>query len=95
MTTAQANHPQRRVALLLNWRSKGYARPHYGLVDDEELLRTGKSIFLSTDGRLLSATRDDLLLLQAAANAVVAAPIGDGLAGLHERNEKLFSACEL
>ena len=71
MTLAQTHHPQRRVALLLNWRNKGFARPHYGLVDDEELLRTGKSIFLSTDGRLLSATRDDLLLLQDAVGAVV------------------------
>lgn len=75
MTNAQTNHPQRRVALLLNWRSKGYARPHYGLVDDEELLRTGRAIFLSTDGRLLSATRDDLLLLQEAVGAVVDSPM--------------------
>ena len=53
-----------RVALLLNWRGKGCSRPYYGLVDDEELLRTGKSIFLSTDGRQLLATCADLLLLQ-------------------------------
>ena len=75
MTTAKTNHPQRRVALFLNWCGKGYARPHYGLVDDEELLRTGRAIFLSTDGRLLSATRDDLLLLQEAVGAVVDSPM--------------------
>ncbi len=55
-----------RMALLLNWRSKGYFRPHYGLVDDEELLRTGISTFLSTDGRHLPATSHELLLLQEA-----------------------------
>lgn len=75
MTIAQAIQPQRRVALLLNWRSKGYARPHYGLVDDEELLRTGRAIFLSTDGRLLLATRGDLLLLQEAVGAVIDGPM--------------------
>lgn len=73
MTTTPALQKQLRVALLLNWRSKGYSRPHYGLVDDEELSRTGKSTFLSTDGKQLSATRADLLLLQQAANNVVTA----------------------
>ena len=57
-----------RVALLLAWRSKGFARPRYGLVDDEELLRTGRSAFLTTDGQRLSATPHDLLLLQPAAS---------------------------
>ena len=59
-----------RVALLLAWRSKGFTRPRYGLVDDEELLRTGRSIFLSADGLRLSATLQDLLLLQPAASDV-------------------------
>ena len=58
--------PPMRMALLLAWRSKGYSRPHYGLVDDEELLRTGTATFLSTDGQLLPATLQDLLLLQPA-----------------------------
>lgn len=53
-----------RMALLLAWRSKGFARPRYGLVDDEELLRTGKANFLCTDGRMLLAMRNELLLLQ-------------------------------
>lgn len=77
MTNAQTHQPQRRVALLLNWRSKGYARPHYGLVDDEELLRTGRSIFLSADGQRLSATRNDLLLLEQGPGEVAAVPILD------------------
>ncbi len=65
-----------RVALLLAWRSKGFTRPRYGLVDDEELLRTGRSTFLSTDGQQLSTTLQELLLLQpASSDAVVhAAP---------------------
>ena len=75
MKTTPAVQKQLRVALLLNWRSKGYSRPHYGLVDDEELLRTGKSTFLSTDGKQLSATRADLLLLQQAANSVAVATL--------------------
>jgi hypothetical protein len=58
--------PPMRMALLLAWRSKGYSRPHYGLVDDEKLLRTGTADFLSTDGQLLPATLHDLLLLQPA-----------------------------
>lgn len=56
------------MALLLAWRSKGFTRPRYGLVDDEELLRTGRSTFLSTDGQWLSTTLQDLLLLQPAAS---------------------------
>ena len=75
MKTPPAVQKQLRVALLLNWRSKGYSRPHYGLVDDEELLRTGKSTFLSTDGKQLVATRADLLLLQQAANSVAVATL--------------------
>ena len=62
-----------RVALLLNWRSKGCGRPHYGLIDDEELLRTGVTTFLSADGRQLRAGRSDLLLLQEASPDVVSA----------------------
>ena len=61
-----------RVALLLQWRNRGYSRPSYGLVDDEELLRTGRAIFLGTDGQQLPTTRDDLLLLQLATDEVVA-----------------------
>ena len=63
-----------RVALLLNWRDKGCSRPYYGLVDDEELSRTGKSIFLSTDGRRLPVMRADLLLLQHVAGDGSVAP---------------------
>jgi hypothetical protein len=63
-----------RMALLLNWRNTGYSRPHYGLVDDEELLRTGKSTFLGTDGRALRASRDDLLLLQQVTGSAVTTP---------------------
>jgi len=55
-----------RMALLLAWRSKGFTRPRYGLVDDEELLRTGRSSFLMTDGERLHATPQDLLLLHSA-----------------------------
>ena len=57
-----------RVALLLAWRDKGFSRPRYGQVDDEELLRTGRSNFLCTDGRTLLVTRNDLLLLQRASD---------------------------
>jgi hypothetical protein len=52
-----------RMALLLNGRDKGYARPKYGLVDDEILLRKGVATFLATDGQHLEAQRDDLVLL--------------------------------
>ena len=69
MITKQKMQQPMRMALLLAWRSKGYTRPHYGLVDDEELLRTGRAIFLSTDGQQLAATRHDLLLLQPSAPA--------------------------
>jgi len=64
MRIAQAIQKELRMALLLNWRNRGYSRPHYGLVDDEELLRTGRSTFLSADGKQMSARRDDLLLLE-------------------------------
>lgn len=63
-----------RVALLLQWRDRGYLRPPYGLVDDEELLRTGRSTFLGTDGRTLLAHRDDLLLLLQAASDTASEP---------------------
>jgi hypothetical protein len=76
-TIASNAQKQLRVALLLNWRGKGYTRPHYGLVDDEELLRTGKSTFLSTDGRKLTATPADLLLLQLPVGNAVASPLLD------------------
>lgn len=75
MAIASTAQKQRRVALLLNWRGKGLSRPHYGLVDDEELLRTGKSTFLSADGRQLTATPADLLLLQHAVGKAVATPL--------------------
>lgn len=75
MTMTPTRQRELRVALLLNWRGKGYSRPHYGLVDDEELLRTGKSIFLSTDGRQLPAIRADLLLLQHVASEIVEADL--------------------
>lgn len=74
MNTAPTTQKELRVALLLNWRRKGYSRPHYGLVDDEELLRTGMSIFQSADGQLVPATRADLLLLQHVGNNFAAAP---------------------
>lgn len=64
MSIAQKIQKELRMALLLNWRNRGYSRPHYGLVDDEELLRTGRSTFLSADGKQMSARRDDLLLLE-------------------------------
>lgn len=91
MTFAQTIPKQRRVALLLNWRSKGYARPHYGLVDDEELLRTGKSTFLGTDGQRLSATRNDLLLLEQGPSEVVAAPMLDSRAASNQSDEASYS----
>ena len=64
MAIIPTTQKQLRMALLLNWRDRGYSRPRYGLVDDEELLRVGRSTFLSTDGQQLFARRDDLLLLQ-------------------------------
>lgn len=77
MIVTQPVQKELRMALLLNWRNKGYARPHYGLIDDEELLRTGKSIFLSTDGRQLTATLADLMLLPNAVGKVGFAPSPD------------------
>ncbi|MEP7155674.1 MAG: hypothetical protein ABI905_07855 [Betaproteobacteria bacterium] len=56
--------PHLKIALLLAWRSKGFSRPRYGLVNDEELQRTGRSIFLTPDGHQLRTTLTDLLLLQ-------------------------------
>ena len=61
------------MALLLNWRNRGYSRPHYGLVNDEELLRTGRSTFLSADGKQISVRRGDLLLLEHVTGARAAA----------------------
>ena len=72
MTKNSTTQKPLRMALLLAWRSYGYARPRYGLVDDEELLRTGKSTFLCTDGRALPATRNDLLLLHPVSDDVSA-----------------------
>lgn len=63
MKTATSTRIHRRVALLLNWRMRGYFKPPYGLVDDEELLRTGSATFLSGDGRQVVAQRNELLLL--------------------------------
>jgi hypothetical protein len=57
----------RRMALLIQWRDKGYTRPCYGIVDDDELFLTGSSTFLGTDGKQLIATPNDLLLLDMAA----------------------------
>ncbi len=62
--TSPATQTVLRMALLLNWRERGYARPHYGLVNDEELLRTGTAMFLTADGKQVMARRKDLLLLQ-------------------------------
>lgn len=53
-----------RIALLLAWRNKGYSQPRYGLVDDEELLLTGRASFLGTDGLRVAVIPGDLLLLQ-------------------------------
>jgi hypothetical protein len=68
MTKRQLTRKPMRLALLLEWRSRGFTRPRYGLVDDDELLLTGKSIFLSTDGQSLPVIRRELLLLQPASN---------------------------
>jgi hypothetical protein len=62
-----------RMALMVAWRSKGLSRPRYGLVDDEELMRTGKANFLCTDGQQMPATLHDLLLLPPAALDVAGA----------------------
>lgn len=95
MTIAQTVPKQQRVALLLNWRSNGYARPHYGLVDDEELLRTGKSIFLSADGQRLPATRNDLLLLEQGPSEVAAVPILDSRAASRQSDEEHCSGLKI
>jgi len=58
-----------RMALLLPWRSRGFQRPRYGLVDDEELLLRGSALFVTCDGHHLRATRQELLLLEHAASA--------------------------
>lgn len=60
-----------RMALLLPWRSRGFQRPRYGLVDDEELLLRGSALFVTCDGHHLRATRQELLLLE---QATLAAP---------------------
>lgn len=61
-----------RMALFLPWRSRGFQRPHYGLVDDEELLLRGSALFVTCDGHHLRATRQELLLLEQVA---LAAPV--------------------
>lgn len=53
-----------RMALLLHWRSLGYLRPRYGLVDDEELFRVGTAALVCGDGEKLAVTRQELLLLE-------------------------------
>jgi hypothetical protein len=63
-----------RMALLLNWRGKGYARPKYGLVDDELLLRKGSAPFIATDGQRLTALRSDLVLLKPVPAPAAATP---------------------
>jgi hypothetical protein len=63
-----------RMALLLDWRGKGYGMPKYGLVDDEVLMRKGSAPFIATDGQRLTARRDDLLLLEAASTPAAATP---------------------
>jgi hypothetical protein len=52
------------MALLLHWRSRGFLRPRYGLVDDEELLRVGSTALVCGDGQRLAVTRQELLLLE-------------------------------
>jgi len=68
MQVEKSNMKPMRMALLLTWSKQGYTRPHYGLVDGEELTLTGRSTFVSTDGRHVLATRKDLLLLQPASS---------------------------
>lgn len=63
-----------RMALLLDWRGKGYAMPKYGLVDDELLLRKGSAPFITTDGQRLIARRNDLVLLEAVSAPAAATP---------------------
>ncbi len=46
------------------WRSRGFPRPRYGLVDDEELLRLGSATFITGDGQRLVVTRQELLMLE-------------------------------
>jgi hypothetical protein len=58
------DHKPMRMALLLDWRGKGYAMPKYGLVDDALLLRKGSAPFIATDGQRLTARRDDLVMLE-------------------------------
>lgn len=60
--------PHLKIALLLAWRSKGFSRPRYGLVNEEELQRTGRSTFHTPDGHQLRTTVKELLLLQAQAD---------------------------
>jgi hypothetical protein len=53
-----------KMALLFERCDDDTSRPRYGLIDDEELLRHGRSIFLCTDGRRLIAGSNDVVLLQ-------------------------------
>ncbi|MBL8513716.1 MAG: hypothetical protein JNJ55_06965 [Betaproteobacteria bacterium] len=64
-----------RMALLLDWRGRGYAKPKYGLIDDELLLRKGVAPFLATDGQQLLARKDDLVLLEPAPAAATPAMV--------------------
>ena len=53
-----------RMAFLLDWRNKGFSRPRYGLIDDEELLRVGTTMLLMTNGERVVTRRQELLLLE-------------------------------
>jgi len=54
-----------KMALLLAWRHRGFMRPRYGLVDNDELLQRGSTTFITCDGHRLQATRQELLLIDA------------------------------
>ena len=53
-----------RMAFLLDWRNKGFSRPRYGLIDDEELLRTGTTMLYMTNGERVVTRRQEILLLE-------------------------------
>ncbi len=55
-----------KMALLLPWRSRGFIRPRYGLVDDVELSDRGSTMFITCDGHRLRATQQELLLIDGA-----------------------------
>jgi hypothetical protein len=54
-----------KMALLLPWRNRGFLRPRYGLVDDDELSQRGSTMFITCDGLRLRATRQELMLIDA------------------------------